>query len=115
MALRCPRLFHFRYIQKLKEPEVMPETRVGKAIHKVLELVLQGTPIAEATQTVRAELPSETEQTRFDSLGTGIAPFASRISQFKRRRRVARQLVEYSLAVREDLTTTQFYAGDAYY
>jgi hypothetical protein len=28
---------------------------------------------------------------------------------------VARQLVEYSLAVREDLTTTQFYSGDAYY
>jgi hypothetical protein len=52
---------------------------------------------------------------RFDALGHGIAPFATRISQFKRRRRVARQLVEYSLAVREDLTTTQFYAGDAYY
>jgi RecB family exonuclease len=114
-ALRCPRLFHFKYISKLKEPEVMPETRIGKAIHKALELVLQGTPIQEATQTVRAELPSETEQMRFDALGTGIAPFASRISQFKRRKRVARQLVEYSLAIREDLTTTQFYAGDAYY
>jgi CRISPR/Cas system-associated exonuclease Cas4 (RecB family) len=114
-ALRCPRLFHFRYIEKLKEPEVMPEARIGKAIHKALELVLQGTPIAEATQTVRAELPNETEQARFDGLGTGIAPFASRIAQFRRRRRVARQLVEYSLAVREDLSTTQFYSGDAYY
>ena len=114
-ALRCPRLFHFKYITKVKEPEVMPETRIGKSIHKALELVLQGTPIAEATQTVRAELPNETEQARFDNLGTGIAPFAQRIQQFKRRKRVARQLVEYSLAVREDLTTTQFYSGDAYY
>lgn len=93
----------------------MPETRIGKAIHKALELVLQGTPITEANATVRGELPSETEQARFDTLGTGIEPFASRISQFKRRRRVARQLVEYSLAVREDMTTTQFYSGDAYY
>jgi hypothetical protein len=114
-ALRCPRLFHFKYITKVKEPEVMPETRIGKAIHKAVELVLQGTSISEATQTVRAELPNETEQLRFDKLGTGIQPFAQRISQFKRRKRVARQLVEYSLAVREDLTTTQFYAGDAYY
>jgi CRISPR/Cas system-associated exonuclease Cas4 (RecB family) len=114
-ALRCPRLFHFRYIQKLKEPEVMPETRIGKSIHKALELVLQGTPLAEATEKVRADLPSEHEQRRFDALGTGIAPFTSRIGQFKRRRRVARQLVEYSLAVREDLSTTQFYSGDAYY
>jgi hypothetical protein len=114
-ALRCPRLFHFKYIEKIKEPEVMPEARIGKAIHKALELVLQGTAIAEATATVRAELPNETEQARYDGLCTGIAPFSSRIGQFRRRRRVARQLVEYSLAVREDLTTTQFYSGDAYY
>jgi CRISPR/Cas system-associated exonuclease Cas4 (RecB family) len=115
MALRCPRLFHFRYVQKLPEHEIMPETRIGKAIHQALELVLQGTPLAEATGKVRAELPGEIEQRRFDVLGTGIAPFTHRIQQFRRRRRVARQLVEYSLAVREDLTTTQFYAGDAYY
>ena len=115
MALRCPRLFHFRYVQKLPEPEVMPETRLGKAIHETLELVLQGTPLAEAQQKVRAELPSEHEQLRFDTLGTGIPAFVARIAQFRRRRRVARQLVEYSLAVREDLTTTQFYSGDAYY
>ncbi|HEY5947130.1 MAG TPA: PD-(D/E)XK nuclease family protein [Kofleriaceae bacterium] len=114
-ALRCPRLFHWKYIEKLKEPEVMPEARIGKAIHKVLELVLMGTPQPEAIEKVRSELPSEHEQLRFDALGTGIAPFTHRISQFKRRRRVARQLVEYSLAVREDLSTTQFYAGDAYY
>ncbi|MBV8758585.1 MAG: PD-(D/E)XK nuclease family protein [Deltaproteobacteria bacterium] len=114
-ALRCPRLFHFKYIEKLKEPEVMAETRIGKSIHKALELVLQGTPLTEATDKLRAELPNETEQRRFDLLGAGIQPFSTRISQFKRRRRVARQLVEYSLAVREDLTTTQFYSGDAYY
>ncbi len=32
-ALRCPRLFHYRYVDKIKEPETMPEARVGKAIH----------------------------------------------------------------------------------
>ncbi len=115
MALRCPRLFHFRYVDKIKEPEVMPETRLGKAIHQALELVLQGMPITEATAKVRAELPNDHEQRRFDVLGTGIEPFATRIAAFRRRRRVARQLVEYSLAVREDLSVTQFYAGDAYY
>ena len=114
-ALRCPRLFHFRYVQKVPEPEVMPEARIGKAIHKALELTLQGTPIAEAAQKVRADLPEEIEKLRFDALGHGIAPFTARIGQFKRRRRVARQLVEYSLAVREDLSVTQFYSGDAYF
>jgi hypothetical protein len=114
-ALRCPRLFHFKYKDKLKEPEVMPEARIGKAIHKALEQVLLGAPIEEAQTAVRTELPSDIEQLRFDALCTGIPAFTTRIAQFRRRRRVARQLVEYSLAVREDLTTTQFYAGDAYY
>lgn len=93
----------------------MPETRIGKSIHKALELVLMGTPIPEAKQKVRADLPSDIEQMRFDNLGVGIEPFHARIMQFKRRRRVARQLVEYSLAIREDLSVTAFYAGDAYY
>ena len=114
-ALRCPRLFHFKYVEKVPEPEVMPETRIGKAVHKALELVMMGTPIPDATKQVREDLPSETEQLRFDRLGESIAPFASRIAQFRRRRRVARQLVEYSLAIREDLSVTQFYSGDAYY
>jgi hypothetical protein len=114
-ALRCPRLFHWKYIEKIREPEVMPEARIGKSIHKALELVLMGTPIEEATQQVRAELPSETEQLRFDRLAIGIPAFSTRIGEFRRRRRVARQLVEYSLAVREDLSVTQFYSGDAYY
>jgi hypothetical protein len=114
-ALRCPRLFHFKYVEKMKEPEVMPEARIGKAIHKALEQVMMGTAIAEATATVRAELPNENDQLRYDRLSTGIPAFAGRIAQFRRRRRVARQLVEYSLAVREDLSVTQFYSGDAYY
>lgn len=114
-ALRCPRLFHWKYIEKIKEPEVMPEARIGKAIHKALELVMMGTPIPEATATVRAELPTEHEQLRYDRLCIGIPAFSERIGQFRRRRRVSRQLVEYSLAVREDLSVTQFYSGDAYY
>lgn len=93
----------------------MPEARIGKAIHKAIEQVLMGTGIEEATAAVRAELPNETEQARYDVLATGIPAFVTRVGQFRRRRRVARQLVEYSLAVREDLTTTQFYSGDAYY
>lgn len=99
----------------MAEPEVMPETRIGKAIHKALEQTLMGTPLAEATSGVRSELPNDIEQLRFDALAAGIPAFTSRIGQFRRRRRVARQLVEYSLAIREDLSTTQFYSGDAYY
>ena len=115
MALRCPRLFHFRYVEKVPEPEVMPEARIGKAVHHALELALSGSTGEEAAATARTALAAEGEQRRYDQLCTGIEPFVRRIGQFRQRRRVQRQLVEYSLAVREDLSTTQFYAGDAYY
>lgn len=115
MALRCPRLFHFRYVDRLPEPEVMPEARIGKAVHAALETALGGAPAAEAAARAREKLTDDHEQRRFDALATGIEPFLSRIGRFRRGRRVQRTLVEYSLAVREDLTATQFYAGDAFY
>ena len=102
-------------MEKIPEPEVAPEARIGKAIHKALEFALHGRPVATATRDARAALTAEDEQAKYDQLATGIAPFVDRVAQFRRRRRVTRQLVEYSLAVREDLSVTQFYSGDAYY
>ena len=78
-ALRCPRLFHFRYVDKLPEPEVMPEARIGKAIHVALEHALQGTPPADAAAKARADLTDEHELHRYDALTAGVAPFTERI------------------------------------
>jgi RecB family exonuclease len=113
MALRCPRLFHYRYIEKLPEPEVMPEARIGKAIHDALERALGGAPPAVAVATARELLPEGIERARYDHLSEGIPRFLERIDGFRRKRRVGRELVEYSLAVRENMSSTQFYAGDA--
>lgn len=114
-ALRCSRLFHYKYVQKLTEPEVMPEARIGKAVHAALEHAIGGAGLPEAIATGRALLTGPLEQARFDHLSGGIAPFLGRIDAFRRKRRVARELVEFSLAVRENMTTTQFYSGDAFY
>src|SRR5690606_36957755 len=114
-ALRCSRLFHYRYVEKLPEPEVMPEARIGKAVHAALEGALGGAALPAAIEQGRKLLTDPLEQARFDHLSRGIPPFLDRIEAFRRRRRVARELVEFSLAVREDFSTTQFYAGDAFY
>jgi hypothetical protein len=115
MALRCAREFHYRYVDKVPEVEVMPDARIGKAIHLALERALQGTPLRAALAAGRKELANEYEQARFDSIGTGVKPFLDRVSSFRQRRRVQRQMVEYKLAVREDFSATTFYASDAYY
>ena len=93
----------------------MPEARVGKAVHAAMEHALQGTALPDAVAAARQTLESEQETARFDHLRAGIQPFLDRIEQFRRRRRVNRQLIEFSLAIREDLTPTSFYAGDAFY
>jgi RecB family exonuclease len=114
-ALRCPRLFHFKYVEKVPEPEVMPEARVGKAVHAALEAILGGAPVEEAAATARVALKDADEQARYDQLGAALPQFVERIRDFRKHRRIQRQLVEYSLAVREDMTPTAFYSGDAFY
>jgi len=114
-ALRCPRLFYYRYIDKLKEPEVMPETRVGKALHAALESALLGMHLPEALAGAREALETPLERDKYDNIGAGVGPFLERIQRFRHRRRVYRSLIEYSLAIREDFTVTSFYSKDAFY
>lgn len=114
-ALRCPRLFHYRYVDKLREPEVMPETRVGKAVHQAIELALGGMLLEQALAEGSQTLASDDERTRFDTVCASLPEFLERIAQFRRAKRVTRSMVEYSLAIRENLSAAPFYAGDAFY
>jgi len=115
MALRCPRLFHYRYVEKLAEPEVMPEARIGKAVHAALEHALRGVALGEALARGRDLVVGEIEKARFDQLIGGIPHFLTRLEGFRKRHRVGRQLIEFQLAVRDDFSSTAFYAGDAFY
>jgi CRISPR/Cas system-associated exonuclease Cas4 (RecB family) len=114
-ALKCPRLFHYRYVERVPEPEVMPETRIGKAVHAALELCLGGTPLGDAAATARTALEGEIERGRYDGLVAGLPGFLTRIEEFRRRRRIGRELIEHQVALRDSFTPTAFYAGDAFY
>ena len=113
--MQCPRLFHYRYIDRVAEPESMPEARVGRAIHTALERILLGTALFDAVAEARTILATEHELARYDAIGAGIRPFVERIDEFRRRRAVQQQLIEFPLAIREDLSTTTFYSGDSFY
>lgn len=93
----------------------MPEARVGKAIHAALEKILLGTALFDAVAEAREDLETDREVARFDTIGTGIRPFVERIDEFRRRRSVRRQLIEFPLAISRELTSTTFYSGDALY
>lgn len=111
-ALRCPREFHYKYVDRLAELETMPDTRIGKAIHVAIEQALGGLPPEQAALVARGGL-EEGDAERFQALCAAIGPFLDRMASFRQRRRVNRQLVEFELAVREDMSPTHFHAGDA--
>jgi hypothetical protein len=114
-ALRCPLEFHLRYVDRLHEPEVAPETRIGKAVHTALESVLGRTPVAEALASARRDLLSDEERARFDELGAHVGTFATRIEAFRGRRRVRQELIEHRLAVTFDFAPTEFVAKGAFF
>jgi hypothetical protein len=114
-ALRCTQEFHYRYVEKIAEPAVGPELRIGKAVHAALEGVLARTPLPEALSTARVELLNDEERARFDTLAIAVGKFGERIDAFRARRRVKSEWVEHKLAVRTDLSGTLFHAKDAFF
>ncbi len=114
-ALRCPLEFHLRYVDRLHEPEVAPDTRLGKVLHSVLEAVLHQAPPAEALAIARRNLLDDEERARLDVLAPAVERFAERIVDFKLRRRVRTELVEHRLAVAFDLAPVEFTARDAFF
>ncbi|RMH39646.1 MAG: PD-(D/E)XK nuclease family protein [Deltaproteobacteria bacterium] len=114
-ALRCPREFHYRYVDRVPESDASPEARIGKAVHGVLERALVGDSVDAAVAEGRRLMHNDAERRRYDALAAGVGAFIDRVAAFRRRHRVTRQFVEFTLAVREDLSLTQFHASDALY
>lgn len=115
LALRCPRAFYYRYIDRVPEIEVMPEARIGKAIHAALEHALKGTPVPEAMAEAQALLDGELSPEKLDRVAGKITAFLARIDDFRARHRVFREAVEVQIAVRDNGSSTAFFAGDALY
>ena len=114
-ALRCPRLFHYRYVDRVPEPEVMPELRMGKAVHAAIEHALNGILVKLAIEEGKKQLDETDDIDRYEALCERIPAFLGRIEEFSRRRKLNRRFVEYQMAVKTDFGQTQFYSPDAFY
>jgi CRISPR/Cas system-associated exonuclease Cas4 (RecB family) len=114
-AQRCPREFAYRYVEKVAEPEVSPEQRLGKAVHLALELVLARRGLDEALAAGRQELLHDEERTRYDELAASVTSFVDRIEAFRVKRRPRLEHVEQKLAIDAQLGPTQFIAQDAFF
>ena len=113
--MRCSRLFHYRYVDRLSEPEIMPEARIGNAIHTALEHVLQGKPLFESTQNARQTMRNQYEEGRFDAIAPGVGIFAEHVEDFRRTHSVDRELIECRMGIREDGAASKFRGRGTYF
>ena len=114
-AQRCPLQFRYRYVDRIPEPEVSPEARIGKAVHRALEGLLTRTPLDDALAAGRRELLHPEEARRYEERSAGVRRFGERIEAFRRRRRIHAATVENRLAVTADGKPTPFHASDAFF
>ncbi len=113
--MRCPKLFHYRYIEKRKEPEVMHDTRIGKSVHTALEHALRGMPVDMAIDKGAASLANSDEDDRYRRICRNIAPYLARVDAFRRSHRVRRQFVEFRLGMDEHGEASAFAAKNTYF
>ena len=62
--LRCPALYWFRHVAPSEKEPASPEAALGHAVHRAIEVLYQGAPLAQAAQQIPLDLAAELEGTR---------------------------------------------------
>lgn len=121
-ALRCPKEFHYKYVERIPERAVEADARIGKAVHAALEGALEGVEappedarVESALASGRKALLGPDEEARYDVLAGGVRDFTRRVAGLWARRRIRNVFVEHKLAVTADLEPTGFMMPDAFF
>lgn len=118
----CPLQFYLKYIlkHKVEAPPVSEVTEIGKAAHKILELLLLGgKSLEEAFSVTKVEYSSKLSEEvwvdKVETLELSITSFKERIDKFAADNPVKRFLQEIKIGVTKDWSPTAFFAKDVYY
>jgi RecB family exonuclease len=110
-AINCPQAFAFRYKKKQKrvEPESL-DSKVGTAVHGILEWVAQGVAVDKAfAQAIEAyPLPHE-GQMLIQTYRDAVADFKKGLEEFDRKFGIHELMTEKKIALTPDFTLTKFF------
>ena len=124
---KCPFQFYLKYVLKAKPivlPPVSIQTESGKAVHRVLELVMMGKSIEDSFRIAKREyeevLPGKLWEDGNDPEGFGgpgrsefsITKFKERIDKFEKANPVKRYITELRIGVTKDWFPTGFFTND---
>lgn len=118
----CPLKFYLQYILKVKpaeEPPISLVTEVGKAAHKILELMIAGKGLEDAYKATQKEYEATITRTEWeenlDTVEYNITKFMDKIEEFERKNGVKRFLQEIRIGCTKDWEPTGFFADDVYF
>lgn len=109
--IRCPSLYYRKYMRKLEESTKHPSSKVGSAVHSVLEhLLLDHTrDVRElCANSVREHRLTSEEQRTVETKLSDITSFVSRIRRFKEANGVTKELMEHKCAIGVDFNGVPF-------
>lgn len=118
----CPLQFYLKYVLKIKpieKPPISLVTEVGKAAHRILEVMIQGKGIQDAFTKVKKEyegvLTPEEWESQVMSLEYSMTTFRERMDIFERKNPIKRVFQEIRIAVDKEWNPTGFFSDDCYF
>lgn len=121
MLRKCPLQFYLKYVLKVKltEERKVNQTSVGKAAHRIIELILTGKTISKAFSLAKAEYSSELTEEEWErdveSLELSITSFKEKLDEFAKTHKIKRFLQEIQVAVTKDWEPTGFWSEDCFF
>lgn len=122
MLKNCPLQFYLKYILKraaAAEQPVSLITEVGKAAHRIIELMLSGKKIDVAYAVTREEfkatIDDEDWAENLETVEYNIMKFKEKIENFEKEHGVKRIFQELRIGVTDSWEPTGFFSDDVYY
>lgn len=114
LAQNCPHSFHLKYRKRLREVAQPRSTasRIGRAVHKMLERFLQGIDEAELHQTLvsisMAENLTSVETEEAMSYLHNIRAFTKKIQDYKVKYNIQEEFIEHKFSFSDALQATPY-------
>lgn len=117
MSFECPYKFGLKYIQKEKEPPQArsSELEIGSALHKALELMVQGMPADDSVEEALSHVVlTADEQDQYYACHDQLTAFETRIDQFKKKHGITRNrlYVERRVAITDDFKPGSYWNNE---
>jgi RecB family exonuclease len=118
---KCPLSFYLRYVLKIKREGLPPSliTNVGKAAHRIIELLIMGKSITDCFKIAQKEYSPLITKEEWDAnvatLEYNISEFRQRLDTFEKANPIKRYIQELQIGLTSQFEPTGFFADDVYF